>query len=268
MICFRSWFHIFWSIRLRWCIFWYLVWSKKHIKPRLWIDLEPYFFHLVEVCRICCSIIISEKKAWYHDARSSPCVGNSPRMEVDSRSSQFDSLRLKCNVGLSRPITFLISWGLGHYGCMCMDQKMASYYRQHKESNITGFGWFWRIVQNLWAFKCSGFPEFRIKKQIHLIHDEPGMTHEWKNNHAGAYELTRTQSVHNRRVPYLLFSQPEKRWKSICNVSSSNPSRSVDSVDLVNPLDQPRAHADGNSQAARQQWPNTAGPKSCTTHCW
>lgn len=131
---------------------------------------------------------------------------------------------------------------------------MASDYRQHKESNITGFVWFWRIVQNLWAFKCSGFPEFRIKKQIHLIHDEPGMTHEWKNNHAGAYELTRTQSVHNRRVPYLLFSQPEKRWKSICNVSSSNPSRSVDSVDQVNPLDQPRAHADGNSQAARQQW--------------
>lgn len=27
----------------------------------------------------------------------------------------------------------------------------------------------------------------------------------------------------------------------------------MDSVDLVNPLDQPRAHADGNSQAARQQ---------------
>ena len=85
------------------------------------------------------------------------------------------------------------------------------------------------------------------------------MTQEWKNNHAGAYQLTRSQSVHKRCVPYLLFSQPEKRWKGICNVSSSNSSRSVDSVDLVNPLDQPRAPPGSNGSFRKSS--STSNPK-------
>ena len=124
--------------------------TKKHIKPRPWIDLESHSFHLTGL-----PDMLRHHHFW--------------EKGLISRCTIFTLCRKLTWVGglkiisiwflLWFPITFLISglfdttvacvWTKKRRGFLLLYRVLASYDRQHKESNIAGFGWFWRIVQNL-----------------------------------------------------------------------------------------------------------------------